>query len=110
MTTETLNNLLLPLQWHVTTNCSNRCKHCYMYDDKTYLEERKKTSWFYLMAHSFMYGGVIYYISGCDLASGILAFGTHWFIDKMKTVGFINLLFDQIYHFGIILLIWRFLC
>ncbi len=35
--------LFLPLQWHVTTNCSNRCKHCYMYDEKTFESERKNT-------------------------------------------------------------------
>lgn len=35
--------LTLGLQWHVTTNCSNRCKHCYMYDEKTYENERNNT-------------------------------------------------------------------
>jgi len=37
------NLLSLSLQWHVTTNCSNHCKHCYMYDEKTYKNERKNT-------------------------------------------------------------------
>ena len=31
------------LQWHITTNCSNFCKHCYMYDEETYADERKNT-------------------------------------------------------------------
>jgi radical SAM protein with 4Fe4S-binding SPASM domain len=33
----------LSLQWHVTTNCSNRCKHCYLYDKKTFQNEKKNT-------------------------------------------------------------------
>ncbi len=33
----------LSLQWHITTNCNNRCKHCYMYDANTYLHEKKNT-------------------------------------------------------------------
>ncbi|NGX52652.1 MAG: Sporulation killing factor maturation protein SkfB [Candidatus Anoxychlamydiales bacterium] len=33
----------ISLQWHVTTNCSNYCKHCYMYDEETYADERKNT-------------------------------------------------------------------
>jgi len=43
MSNETIKSLFLPLQWHVTTNCMNRCKHCYMYDDKTFHDERKNT-------------------------------------------------------------------
>jgi radical SAM protein with 4Fe4S-binding SPASM domain len=43
MTKDNYEPLLLGLQWHVTTNCSNRCKHCYMYDEKTYENERKNT-------------------------------------------------------------------
>jgi len=35
-----LNKVYLSLQWHITTNCSNRCKHCYVYDEKTYHEEK----------------------------------------------------------------------
>lgn len=28
------------IQWHITTNCSNRCRHCYMFDESTYESER----------------------------------------------------------------------
>jgi len=38
-----INPIELNLQWHITTNCSNRCNHCYMYDSKTFNEERKNT-------------------------------------------------------------------
>ena len=75
-----------------------------------YLEERKKNSWFYLMTHALIYGGVVYYIAGCDLTIGLLAFGTHWFIDKLKIAGLINLLLDQTFHIGVLLLIWGLLC
>lgn len=43
MKTNDIDPLFLSLQWHVTTNCSNRCKHCYMYDNKTFENERKNT-------------------------------------------------------------------
>lgn len=33
----------ISVQWHITTDCCNRCKHCYMYDEKTYFSERKNT-------------------------------------------------------------------
>ncbi len=33
----------LNIQWHITTNCSNRCKHCYMYDELTYQDEKNNT-------------------------------------------------------------------
>ncbi len=33
----------LAIQWHITTNCSNRCKHCYMYDESTFENERNNT-------------------------------------------------------------------
>lgn len=33
----------LSVQWHITTDCGNRCKHCYMYDDATFHEERENT-------------------------------------------------------------------
>ncbi|MCK8824024.1 radical SAM/SPASM domain-containing protein [Fuchsiella alkaliacetigena] len=32
----------LSIQWHLTTNCNNKCKHCYMFDEDTYDEERNK--------------------------------------------------------------------
>ncbi len=40
-----LNEFKSPIgfQWHITTNCSNYCKHCYMYDEETYADERKNT-------------------------------------------------------------------
>ncbi len=28
------------VQWHITTECENRCRHCYMYDERTYRAER----------------------------------------------------------------------
>lgn len=31
------------VQWHITTNCNNNCKHCYMYDERTFLDERNNT-------------------------------------------------------------------
>jgi len=33
----------ISIQWHVTTQCENRCKHCYMYDEATFENERKNT-------------------------------------------------------------------
>ena len=33
----------LSVQWHVTTECGNRCKHCYVYDHSTFEEERENT-------------------------------------------------------------------
>jgi radical SAM/SPASM domain protein of ACGX system len=29
------------LQWHLTANCDQHCKHCYMYDEPTYESEMK---------------------------------------------------------------------
>lgn len=31
----------LSIQWHLTTRCGNRCRHCYMYDESTYETERQ---------------------------------------------------------------------
>ena len=31
----------LSIQWHITTACPNRCRHCYMYDPATYAKERE---------------------------------------------------------------------
>ncbi|MEQ8225598.1 MAG: radical SAM protein, partial [Candidatus Eremiobacterota bacterium] len=28
------------VQWHITTKCGNRCKHCYMFDSSTYEQEK----------------------------------------------------------------------
>lgn len=33
----------LSIQWHITTDCGNRCSHCYMFDSATYDDERKNT-------------------------------------------------------------------
>ena len=33
----------LNVQWHITTKCNNKCKHCYMYDEATYEDEKKNT-------------------------------------------------------------------
>ncbi|MEW6363685.1 MAG: radical SAM protein [Acidobacteriota bacterium] len=33
----------ISVQWHITTDCENRCKHCYMYDEATFESERKNT-------------------------------------------------------------------
>jgi len=33
-----LNNL--SIQWHITADCNNRCRHCYMFDKKTYEIEK----------------------------------------------------------------------
>lgn len=30
----------MTVQWHITTDCQNRCKHCYVFDDKTYNHEK----------------------------------------------------------------------
>lgn len=32
----------LTVQWHITTACGNRCRHCYMYDPATYEAERTR--------------------------------------------------------------------
>lgn len=31
----------LSIQWHLTTRCGNRCRHCYMYDERTYEAEKR---------------------------------------------------------------------
>jgi len=33
----------ISVQWHITTRCGNRCKHCYMYDAATYDAESRNT-------------------------------------------------------------------
>ena len=33
----------LSVQWHITTACNNKCKHCYMYAEETYENEKKNT-------------------------------------------------------------------
>lgn len=33
----------LSVQWHITTDCTNRCRHCYMFDPATYATERSNT-------------------------------------------------------------------
>ncbi|MEK6833386.1 MAG: radical SAM protein [Nanoarchaeota archaeon] len=35
------NNDNMLVQWHVTTKCQNKCKHCYVWDERTYKEECK---------------------------------------------------------------------
>ncbi|MHC9540762.1 MAG: radical SAM protein [Vulcanimicrobiota bacterium] len=32
----------MSVQWHITERCTNRCRHCYMFDEKTYRGERDK--------------------------------------------------------------------
>ena len=32
-------NLALSFQWHITSNCLNRCKHCYMFDENYVAED-----------------------------------------------------------------------
>jgi radical SAM protein with 4Fe4S-binding SPASM domain len=33
----------ISIQWHITTECSNRCRHCYVFDEATYARERADT-------------------------------------------------------------------
>ncbi len=33
----------ISVQWHITTECGNRCKHCYVFDEATYETERANT-------------------------------------------------------------------
>lgn len=33
----------LSIQWHITTRCGNRCRHCYVFDGATFLDERENT-------------------------------------------------------------------
>ncbi len=30
----------MSIQWHITTACQNKCKHCYVFDEKTYPHEK----------------------------------------------------------------------
>ncbi|MCF8001619.1 MAG: radical SAM protein [Halanaerobiales bacterium] len=32
----------ISVQWHITTNCNNKCKHCYMFDESTYEKEKNE--------------------------------------------------------------------
>lgn len=34
-------NYHLSIQWHITTDCQNRCEHCYVFDPATYDHERR---------------------------------------------------------------------
>ncbi len=34
-----IHKVQLTVQWHITTKCNNRCKHCYVYDPSTYANE-----------------------------------------------------------------------
>jgi radical SAM protein with 4Fe4S-binding SPASM domain len=33
----------ISIQWHITTECGNRCRHCYVFDEATYARERAET-------------------------------------------------------------------
>lgn len=33
----------ISIQWHITTECGNRCRHCYVFDEATYAREREDT-------------------------------------------------------------------
>lgn len=33
----------ISIQWHITTECGNRCRHCYVFDEATYADERANT-------------------------------------------------------------------
>ena len=33
----------LSIQWHITTECGNHCKHCYVFDSSTFEDERRNT-------------------------------------------------------------------
>ena len=33
----------LSIQWHITTRCGNRCRHCYVFDGATFSKERANT-------------------------------------------------------------------
>ena len=33
----------LSVQWHITTRCGNRCRHCYVFDSATFSDERENT-------------------------------------------------------------------
>lgn len=35
-------NYHLSIQWHITTDCQNRCEHCYVFDPATYDHERRR--------------------------------------------------------------------
>lgn len=64
----------------------------------------KHTSLFFLTAHSFIYGGVIYLLINQNLFIGIIATISHWIIDWLKIHKFINLAQDQILHFSILII------
>ncbi len=33
----------ISVQWHITTECGNRCRHCYVFDESTFAEEQANT-------------------------------------------------------------------
>ena len=33
----------LSVQWHITTRCGNRCRHCYVFDGATFPDEKENT-------------------------------------------------------------------
>ena len=35
-------NYHLSIQWHITTECQNRCEHCHVFDPATYDHERRR--------------------------------------------------------------------
>ena len=76
----------------------------------TYTATAKHKSKLFLFAHSFIYGGVIYYICGEILFVGLLALATHYIIDELKIEKKISMMTDQILHLTVLLLIWGIIC
>ena len=36
------NKKIFSMQWHLTDNCDQACKHCYIYQNTNYLKESKR--------------------------------------------------------------------
>ena len=66
------------------------------------LVELKQTSLFFLTAHSFIYGGVVYFVFGENLLLGLIATISHFIIDKFKIMKLLTLVQDQILHFTLL--------
>jgi hypothetical protein len=70
-----------------------------------WLANNKRTNLLFLVAHSFIYGGCIYCLLFQNTAIGVFATVTHFVIDWMKCRKLIGLMWDQVWHAVVLIII-----